>query len=101
MMDENYDARLKTTGRNDRCPCDSGKKYKNCHLAEDEAKRSAALKAREEQAIALAAENAEAEDDASPADKTKRPVGRNKARPESKARTADRKAGNIPRRGAV
>jgi tetratricopeptide (TPR) repeat protein len=29
-------ARLASTGRNDPCPCGSGKKYKKCHLAEDE-----------------------------------------------------------------
>jgi tetratricopeptide (TPR) repeat protein len=29
-------ARLASTGRNDACPCGSGKKYKKCHLAEDE-----------------------------------------------------------------
>jgi tetratricopeptide (TPR) repeat protein len=29
-------ARLAATGRNDPCPCGSGKKYKKCHLAEDE-----------------------------------------------------------------
>jgi tetratricopeptide (TPR) repeat protein len=29
-------ARLAQTGRNDLCPCGSGKKYKKCHLAEDE-----------------------------------------------------------------
>ena len=28
--------RLASTGRNDACPCGSGKKYKKCHLAEDE-----------------------------------------------------------------
>ncbi len=27
-----------TTGRNDPCPCGSGKKYKQCHLVADEAK---------------------------------------------------------------
>lgn len=27
-------------GRNDRCWCDSGKKYKNCHLAADERLRA-------------------------------------------------------------
>ena len=27
----------KAAGRNDPCPCGSGKKYKNCHLAKDEA----------------------------------------------------------------
>jgi tetratricopeptide (TPR) repeat protein len=30
-------ARLAGTGRNDACPCGSGKKYKKCHLAVDEA----------------------------------------------------------------
>ncbi len=28
-------------GRNDRCWCGSGKKYKTCHLATDDRKRSA------------------------------------------------------------
>ena len=28
-------------GRNDRCWCDSGKKYKACHLAADNRKRAA------------------------------------------------------------
>src|SRR5580692_6563849 len=28
--------RLAATGRNDSCPCGSGKKYKKCHLAADE-----------------------------------------------------------------
>ena len=28
-------------GRNDRCWCGSGKKYKTCHLASDDRKRSA------------------------------------------------------------
>jgi len=30
-------ARLAATGRNDACPCGSGKKYKKCHLVGDEA----------------------------------------------------------------
>src|SRR5687767_7814055 len=29
--------RLASIGRNDTCPCGAGKKYKKCHLAEDEA----------------------------------------------------------------
>jgi tetratricopeptide (TPR) repeat protein len=33
--------RLAETGRNDRCPCGSGKKYKKCHLTADEAAASA------------------------------------------------------------
>ena len=36
MADMDYAKRLKETGRNDLCPCGSGKKYKRCHLAEDE-----------------------------------------------------------------
>ncbi len=38
-------ARLSATGRNDACPCGSGKKYKKCHLAEDEAATAAPVKA--------------------------------------------------------
>ena len=30
--------RLATAGRNDPCPCGSGKKYKKCHLRDDEAR---------------------------------------------------------------
>ena len=36
MKAENAGDRLKNTGRNDSCPCGSGKKYKKCHLAQDE-----------------------------------------------------------------
>lgn len=38
-------ARLSATGRNDTCPCGSGKKYKKCHLAEDEAATAPPVKA--------------------------------------------------------
>jgi hypothetical protein len=37
--------RLKKTGRNDDCPCGSGKKYKKCHLREDEEAASKTLAA--------------------------------------------------------
>ena len=48
-------------GRNDPCHCGSGKKYKQCHLAEDEAK------ARAERAKAVeAAPATEGEADAGP-----------------------------------
>jgi hypothetical protein len=36
MKAEDYLDRLKNLGRNDQCPCGSGKKYKKCHLAQDE-----------------------------------------------------------------
>ena len=53
MATTDYEYRLKHTHRNDPCLCNSGKKYKKCHLPEDEAAQHAALK--------LAAEQAEAE----------------------------------------
>lgn len=34
---EEAQARLHQAGRNDPCPCGSGKKYKKCHMAADEA----------------------------------------------------------------
>ncbi|MEQ8458950.1 MAG: SEC-C metal-binding domain-containing protein [Sandaracinaceae bacterium] len=50
-------------GRNDPCHCGSGKKYKKCHLAEDEAARTAELAAKNAAAAEAreAAEAAEAE----------------------------------------
>ena len=30
---------MKKVGRNDPCPCGSGKKYKNCHLSEEKSKK--------------------------------------------------------------
>jgi tetratricopeptide (TPR) repeat protein len=38
-------ARLAGTGRNDPCPCGSGKKYKKCHLIQDEGATTAPLAA--------------------------------------------------------
>jgi hypothetical protein len=35
MADNDWQNRLKT-GRNEPCPCGSGRKYKKCHLAADE-----------------------------------------------------------------
>jgi preprotein translocase subunit SecA len=31
MSSADYEVRLTSTGRNDACPCGSGKKYKKCH----------------------------------------------------------------------
>ena len=47
--------------RNDPCPCGSGKKYKKCHMAQDEAERLANLAAMKAEQEAKAAANAEAE----------------------------------------
>ncbi len=57
----------KTTGRNDPCPCGSGKKYKACCLAKDEAAaREARAKEAETAAPAEAAEAAPADAHAAP-----------------------------------
>ena len=47
-------------GRNDPCPCGSGKKYKNCHLDKDEAAARTA-RAKKAEAEVKAAPAAEAE----------------------------------------
>ncbi len=52
------ETRFRTTGRNDDCPCGSGKKYKKCHLREDEESLSKSLAVRN----AEAAKEAEAEE---------------------------------------
>jgi len=49
------ETRLKQTGRNDDCACGSGKKYKKCHLREDEEFVSKALAARNAEAAKAAA----------------------------------------------
>jgi hypothetical protein len=62
MADEEYTLRLKNTGRNDTCPCGSGKKYKKCHLLEDEKSYSEDQAKVREEAAAKAAEGEEPEE---------------------------------------
>jgi SEC-C motif len=50
--------RLRSAGRNDDCPCGSGKKYKKCHLRADEEAASKALS--ESNAVKAKAAEAEA-----------------------------------------
>jgi hypothetical protein len=57
MADNDWQSRLKT-GRNDECPCGSGKKYKKCHLQADEKAKSAELA----KTHAEAAKNAKADE---------------------------------------
>ena len=60
--------RLKTAGRNDDCPCGSGKKYKKCHLRADEeavSKQSAEAQSKADGVAAKKAEGEEAEAQAS------------------------------------
>jgi hypothetical protein len=56
-------APMKKPGRNDPCHCGSGQKYKKCHLASDDAARSAELSA-----LAAAAAEAQAKADAEAAE---------------------------------
>ncbi len=53
MAENDWQSRLKT-GRNDECPCGSGKKYKKCHLEADEKAKSAQLTQVNEAAAAKA-----------------------------------------------
>ena len=103
MADTDYEVRLKTTGRNDRCLCGSGKKYKKCHLDEDEGTRAATLKVLEAEATAKlkAAKDAKGEADTKDSDKHRWWTKRQKKQSGFKGRTSDGKPKNIPRRGAV
>lgn len=102
MNASEYAERLKTTGRNDSCPCGSGKKYKKCHLAEDEAANHQELsKAADEReaAIAVEKENSDDEGDNKAAKNKKSKLdGRQHI---GKARNGQDTQANIPRRGAV
>ncbi len=103
MADSDYEVRLKTTGRNDRCLCGSGKKYKKCHLAEDEGTRAATLKALEAESMAMpkSAKDAEGEADTKDSDKRRRSTKRQEKQSGFKGRPSDGRPKNIPRRGAV
>ena len=103
MADRDYEVRLKTTGRNDRCLCGSGKKYKKCHLAEDEGTRAATLKVLEAEAMAKpkAAKDAKSEADTKDSAKRTWSTKRQKKQSGLKGRTSDGKPKNIPRRSAV
>ena len=103
MNASEYAQRLKNTGRNDTCPCGSGKKYKICHLPEDEAARHEEMvKAAKEReaALASASEDQSDEDKAAAAknDKKRRDDHR---RASVKATSGTDRHTNIPRRGAV
>lgn len=103
--------RHRVTGRNDACPCGSGKKYKKCHQAEDEAVISAELRRLEAEAVAkAAAEAAEAESEEGADGDTKATRGKSAGRPGTASTTGggggqrqgtSARAQNLPRRRAV
>ena len=66
--------RIKSTGRNDSCPCGSGKKYKKCHLSSDAEAEQAAGRLAAEQ-VAAEAEGGTNEEDS---EETRAPRARNR-----------------------
>lgn len=105
--------RHRTTGRNDACPCGSGKKYKKCHQGDDDAAITAQLKSTAEAAAAEAAAKAAAEEaeakgkdkDASKGKSQKTPPKGQRGASTSAQGTASSKKGSqtksLPRRAAV
>jgi hypothetical protein len=98
--------RHRTTGRNDDCPCGSGKKYKKCHQAEDDTVISKELTRLEEVAAAelaaKAAEAAENGDADAKGDEPRKKAGQRGSAPQrGLGPSAGGKAKNLPRRGAV
>jgi hypothetical protein len=65
--------RLRSTGRNDDCPCGSTKKYKKCHMREDEETASKQL------AVAQAAADKDAAKEAADVEASAGPAARPKA----------------------
>jgi hypothetical protein len=110
--------RHKNVGRNDLCPCESGKKYKKCHLVEDDrailADLAGKVAASQAAADAKASEEAEAEANAKQASSkgkpggspTKKSTGASKGRGGSSQQAAGKSgktdaSKSLPRRGAV
>ena len=99
MDKSDFAQRLKNTGRNDSCPCGSGKKYKKCHLLEDQAANSKEIK---KQQAELEKANAANEDNEETSDDKK--TGKTKHKTVNSAQkhkiTKTDKLSNIPRRSA-
>ena len=107
MSLEESQERLKS-GRNDACPCGSGKKYKKCHRPEDESIVHAELTrlAAEKRAGAAADDD---DDEVSDTESKGAAAGPGRARPDKrtpqggakKDRAPNPKVKNLPRRRAV
>lgn len=96
MGKDDYKKRLTQTGRNDLCLCGSGKKYKKCHLGEDEASERA-----ESAAVASEREATQAGTDPDEQNGNKTNKWRNERQKVGRARSGSNTHPNIPRRGAV
>jgi hypothetical protein len=66
--------------RNDPCHCGSGKKYKKCHLVEDEAARTAELAAKNAEIAQAAREAAEQDPEGAALEEKKSVAAKAKAR---------------------
>lgn len=105
-MSTEYQERLKSTGRNDTCPCGSEKKYKKCHLAEDQGAQHAAHAVEAARIAAAALAEKEAEEDGEDSAKVKATSGGHKSdrSRQSTKGPGQRGAGtakNMPRRSAI
>ena len=80
-------------GRNDPCHCGSGQKYKKCHLAADDAAKSAELSA-----AAAAAAEAQAKADAAEAEEKEKEEAAGKTGDRPQARPKDAAAGALKSR---
>jgi methionyl aminopeptidase len=98
MNESEYQNRLKTTGRNDQCPCGSGKKYKKCHLDSDRALEHKAL---EEAAEARAAEVVDESEETNDSNKKSKQSIKELQKGAGKASHGVNQKANIPRRGAI
>ena len=65
MTEPEFLQRFRATGRNDDCPCGSGKKYKKCHLREDEQAEHNYMAEQEEARAAAVSDEAAKADSAS------------------------------------
>ena len=102
MNASDYSQRLKTTGRNDPCPCGSGRKYKQCHLAEDEAAKHAELAtAAEERQALLDADAKEESDQDAPTDNNGARRQRDGHQRAGHSQKGQDRHTSIPRRGAI
>ena len=102
MKKMNFAERLKNTGANDPCPCGSGKKYKKCHLSEDEEAQRKIMKKQQEEKLAELAQAKKDDPDESKDNRDDKKIKHDASKPPPKLKMSKQeKQFNIPRRSAV
>lgn len=96
-----YKERLKKTGRNDPCPCGSGKKYKKCHLPQDESAQHEEFAKAAEEREKNAAQAAQEEENGSDSKKLEKKLHHNIHEKGGKTHHSSGGQKNLPRRGAI